>query len=188
MACRVISVFAVAWYSRFSRPCFAPCALARGPSMLRERSRKGAKKQVWLAAASRYSQWPGIADVWVLALRLALARGPLMLRESSRKGAKAKKQVVACRAIPVFAVAWYSRCSGPCFAPLRFARGPSMLRERSRKGAKAKKQVVACRAIPGFAVAWYSRFQVLALRLAPCARSFDAAGKLTQRRKGARSR
>ena len=64
-----------------------------------------------------------------------------MLRESSRKGAKRRESGMACRAVLGFAVAWYSRCLGPGFAPLRLG-----------------------------------------------ARSFDAAGKLTQRRKSARSR
>ena len=71
-----------------------------------------------------------------------------MLRESSRKGAKAQEAGKACRAVLVFAVAWYSRFSRPGFALCALRK---VLRCCGKDHAKAKAEEagMACRAVLG---------------------------------------
>ena len=139
--------------------------------------RRSAKKQVWLAEPYSVFAVAGIADVHVLALRLCAWREVLRCCGKDHAKAQRRRAGAACRAIPVFAVGWYSRFSRPCFAPLRLARGPSMPRERSRKGAEAQEAGVVAEPYrysqwAGVADGW-----VLALRLCASREVLRCCGK-----------
>ena len=159
--------------------------------MLRESSRKGEKAQEAGTAcrAIWYSQWPGIADFHVLALRLSpCARSFDAAGKLTQRRRSAKKQVGLAEP------SRYSQWAGIAdfhVLALRLcalARGPLMLRERSRKGAKAQEAGVACRAIPVFAVAGIADGWVLALRLCALREVLRCCGKAHAKAEAQRSR